>query len=134
MAKVGSYIRAGVLTPGSPVALNTSFNAATTAIALDRGAAAFAGHLGAMYVFLNTVAGGATKITVRLTRDSAGDECIVPDTEATIATGVTTAADGSIAVKIDIPWVSGTSDNVYPFYKTDAGTANMVSTIVTWRE
>lgn len=134
MAKVGSFIKSGVLTPGVAIGLTTSFNAASAALSLNRSAPAFAGHLGAIYVYVNTIAGGATKLTVRLTSDAGGDECVVPDTEATLAAGVTTATDGTVVIKVDIPYTNAGHDAVYPFFKTDAGTCNMVTTIVTWRE
>ena len=133
MAKVGGYYRAAVLTPGSPIALNTNFNASSVAMTLD-GGQSFGGHLGSAFVYLNTVAGGATKLTLKLTRDAAGDEAVVTSTQGDIEAGVTTAADGSLAIKIDIPWVFGDGTALYPFFKLDAGTANMVSCIVCWRE
>lgn len=134
MAKVGSYYRVGLLKPESPMALSSSFNTVSSPVSLNSGATSFGGHIGSIFVYVNTIAGGATKLTVRLCRDAAGDECIVPDTEATLSTGITTATDGSAVIKVDIPWAYRGSDNVYPFWKTDAGTCNMVSSAVCWRE
>ena len=133
MAKVGGYYRAAVLEPGSPIALNTNFNAASQAINLDVGGS-FGGHLGSVLVYLNTVAGGATKLTLKLTRDAAGDQAVLTSTQGDIDPGVTTATDGSMVIKIDIPWVFAGGTALYPFFKVNAGTANMESCIICWRE
>ena len=139
MAKVGLYRRMGFVAPDPTVSLSTSF-AAIGVIQLDRSSAStllFKGHLSGIYVYLDTVAGGATKVTVRVCRDSNGDECIVPDTEATLAQGNTTSNDASAAIKVDLDWVNGVAgggDNVYTFIKTDAGTAKCNEVRITWTE
>ena len=83
-----------------------------------------------LYVQLDTIAGGATKLSVKLTRDAAGDEAVVGEVTATITTGVTTATDGNITVAIDFAYSfndvsNATNDTLYLFWKTDAGTAQV---------
>jgi hypothetical protein len=74
----------------------------------------------------------ATKITMRISADAAGDNVIVPDTEATISTGITTATVGRASIEIDREFdVPGlTSDTVYVHCKTDAGTVTVTKVTV----
>lgn len=85
-----------------------------------------------LYVKLDTLAGlsATPTLTVRLTRDSAGNDTIVGDTTASISLGVTTATEGAVTIAIDFAYghndVSGvTIDNLYLFWKLDQGTANV---------
>ena len=92
-----------------------------------------------IHVRLSTV-GSATKITVKVTLDAAGDDIVVPDTEAAIATGVTTAAKGAVAFSIKLPIyqsASGEVGKLYVFMKADTVSpiAPVVDqTTVTWTE
>ena len=82
------------------------------------------------FLYLDTIAGGGTKTTVRITSDAAGDECLVPDTEADISAGITTANAGTTVYKIDIVVPAG-STTVYVWVKLDAGTCNLNKVIIT---
>jgi hypothetical protein len=81
---------------------------------------------------------GCTKLTVRVTSDAAGNEAIVPDTEATIAIGIGAAATGSVAFSAGVGITNQnptqTDALVYIWVKTDAGTANLKEATITWRE
>lgn len=81
---------------------------------------------------------GCAKLTVRVTSDAAGNESIVPDTEATIALGIGTATTGSVAFSAGIGMsnLNPTQNdaNVYVWVKTDAGTCNLKESTLTWRE
>ena len=90
-------------------------------------------RLGGLYVFVNTIAAGATQLIVRLTRDLNGDIPVIPDTTATITTGVTTATIGSCVYKIDVEY-SHTDDNLYCWIKTNAGTCTVYRLELTWEE
>lgn len=90
-------------------------------------------RLSALYVFVNTIAGGATQLTVRLTRDLNGDIPVIPDTTATITTGVTTATTGACVYKIDVDYVHG-NDNLFCWIKTNAGTCTVYRLELTWEE
>lgn len=91
------------------------------------------GDLGALYVFLDTIV-TATTLTIRVTRDANGDECLVPDTDSTIWTGVTNSTDGSAVFDLDIPFGLVGGDTVYVFLKLNAGTANWNESALTWQE
>lgn len=98
----------------------------------------WAGILETVNLHVNTIAGGCTKLTVRITRDSAGNESIVPDTEATIATGIGTATTGSVvfAAGVGMSNLNPTQTDtiVYVWVKTDAGTCNLKESTLTWME
>ena len=80
--------------------------------------------------------GSATKITVKVTLDALGDDIVVPDTEATIATGVSTAAKGAVAYSVKLPLyqsATGEVGKLYVFVKADAA-CTVNQTTVTWTE
>ena len=66
---------------------------------------------------------GASTLTIRIATDSDGDNTIFPDTEATIATGLTTTTTGVVAYSIQLPFVDTTDSatSFYLFAKTDVG-------------
>lgn len=83
----------------------------------------------------------AASITFRLTADAAGDVVLLPDTTATLSTGVTTATVGAVTysaagVALSNIYSSSQVRNgiVYLWAKTDAGTATMTETTIIWRE
>lgn len=90
-------------------------------------------HLEGIFIKMSSLASSPTKITMKLTTDSNGDEAIVTGTESTIETGVTTATDGAVVYKIDLDYIFDSS-NVYVFYKTDAGTVSIDSVELTYHE
>jgi hypothetical protein len=90
-------------------------------------------RLSGLYILVDTIAAGATTLTVRLTRDAAGDLPVIGDTTATISTGVTTTTQGGVTYKIDVDYAH-TDANLYLFWKTDAGTCNVRTIELTWEE
>ena len=87
-------------------------------------AAKFGVKLSGIYIHVHSIAGGCTALTVRVSPDATGDECLVPDTKATLAFGYTTATRGGVVYKVDVDaWLE--SPMVYVTVKTDAGTANL---------
>ena len=132
MAKVGSFLSNSA--HAVDILANTTYAVgrrhALTQLGGKSSVVQRAYFLRTLYVQVDTIAGGATTLTVRLTRDLAGDETVVGDVTATISTGVTTATEGNITVAIDFAYshndVSGvTDDTLYLFWKTDAGTAQV---------
>ncbi len=101
-------------------------------------APSWVGILETLNVHVHAIAAGATKLTVRVTADAAGNESILPDTEATIATGIGAAATGSVAFSAGVGMSNlnptQTDTIVYVWVKTDAGTCNLKDTTITWRE
>jgi hypothetical protein len=85
-----------------------------------------------LYIELDSLAGlsATPTLTVRLTRDAAGDATMVGDVTASISLGVTDATDGSITIAIDFAYSHNdvnpvTVDNLHCFWKLDQGTGNV---------
>ena len=90
-------------------------------------------RLSAIYIQVDTIAAGATALTVRATQDAAGQVIIVPDTTATISTGITTATAGGVVLKVDVDYKNSDS-NFWLHFKTNAGTCNVKVVDVAWEE
>ena len=91
----------------------------------------FRAMLGMLKVKLSSIS-AATKVTMKCTFDAGGDDVLLPDTEATISQGVTTANKGSAVYSVDIPVVF-TATSLYVMCKTDAGTVTIDHVELTWR-
>lgn len=125
MAKVGSYINCDAST-GLTIACSDSYSTARRHLLnIWNGVPVpYSGvKLGALYIHVDTIAGAPTGITVRLTRDAAGDNSVIGDTTATLSLGVTTATAGYVTYKLDVPYWYEVSDepngNLYLFFKTN---------------
>ena len=93
----------------------------------------FTGNLGGLWIWMSSIAGGATKITFRISLDAAGDEMLVTDTEADpIYTGTTTATDGSVVYSLNGLPVDLDVDTLYVFFKTNAGTVAVDKVQLSW--
>jgi len=90
-------------------------------------------HLGGLYVVATTIAAGATSLTIRLCRDAGGDQPVIPDTTATLSTGVTTATSGCCTFKIDLDYLHST-DDLFCFVRTNLGTCTVTRLELTWSE
>jgi len=80
-----------------------------------------------------------TSLVVRITKDSAGDECIVPDTSGALSVGLTNDQNVTAVYQIGLPYVDKTTPaaSFYLFFKTDTGTvdvdyADLYTTVVTF--
>jgi hypothetical protein len=97
----------------------------------------FRGFVQGIHVRLTNI-GAATKVTIRLCADAAGDYSLVPDVEATLAPGITTSTSACAAFKVDLPLfqiLAGPGNgNLYLFAKVDAGTPDFVASCITWME
>lgn len=97
----------------------------------------FVGHLGALYVDVTIASGSPTKLTMRICAVNDADQpIIIPDTEATLAIGLT-SSEASATYDIDIPYSDlSRTDTVYAFFKVDAGSVNIDTGFVrlTWTD
>ena len=139
-SRIVTFFHHSVVT--SDISVLTSFGAAlkhdhdlrsgsTSGVAASR----FRERVEGIHVRLSAV-GSATKITVKVTLDPLGDDIVVPDTEATIATGVSTATKGAVAYSVKLPIyqsASGEVGKLYVFLKADAA-CTVDQTTVTWTE
>lgn len=101
----------------------------------------FLGRIDSIQVVLTNLGGGGgppTKVTIRLTEDAGGDVVIVPDTEADLVTGITTATTGCAVFKVGTiirQDLGGPGNgNFYLFAKVDGGTATFAGTQIAWSE
>lgn len=139
------FLHDSVQAPAVPPVLGTAFDVADvhvhnlqakliTPIQLNRN---FKGIVNGIHVRLTNI-GAATKLTIRLCADPEGDFTLVPDTEATLVPGVTTATAACAAFKVDLPLfqiLAGPGNgNLYLFAKVDAGTPNFAQSCITWQE
>lgn len=92
---------------------------------------AYPHKISAIYIHVHAIAGGCTALTLRVSPDATGDEILVPDTKATIATGYTTPTRGGVVYKVDVDAFLD-SDTVYWTVKTDAGTATLKDLKITY--
>jgi hypothetical protein len=98
------------------------------------GGQTFRGWFRLLIVQVSSISTAAT-LTIRVSRDSGGDEMLIPDTTATIATGATTTTDGSAAFQIDVPYVDiSDNDAYYVLFKTDDGTVTVDSSTFVWSD
>ena len=70
--------------------------------------------------------GTPTSINVKITSDAAGDNVILPDTQATIDAGVTTALSGGAVINVDTVLYSA-NETLYIFLKGNSGTMDVDS-------
>ena len=142
-ARIRTFFHDSTVVPGSPPALGTAFDTAdvhvhnlleNAPIALQN--SSFRARVESITVRVTSIV-SATKVSVRLCLDSDGDYIVVPDTEATIATGITTTTSGcvSFSVKVPISQILTTeTGNLYLFAKVDVGSANFAQSCVQWSE
>ena len=115
------------VTSTSALSVSSSWAAGTRAtLSVDSTyPAEFSGNLQALYVIVSAIFGAAS-LTMRLTTDTAADVILIPDSTATLSTGLTTAAKGAAVWKIALD--ATLPDNVvYAYFKSDAGTLTVDS-------
>lgn len=95
----------------------------------------FANRIEGLHVRVTSISGTA-KLTCRITADAAGDFVLMPDTEATISTGITTTTSGCVAYSIGIPFFGliNQDSKFYLWVKTDAGSVTLAQSCITWSE
>jgi len=139
------FLHDSVVAPSPAPVLGTAFDAADVhvhdlqagMIAPVRANRNFKGIVEGIHVRLTDIA-GASKITIRLCADAAGDFSLVPDTEATLVTGITDTDSACAAFKVGLPLfqVLGGPGNgtMYLFAKVDGGTPTFSQSCITWME
>lgn len=71
--------------------------------------------------------GLGTKLTIAIATDAAGDNIVVPDTEATIAAAKTSTGEGTCGYSIQLPFVASSATTFYIFFKVDTGSTMDIS-------
>ena len=143
--RITHFLHDSVQAPDVPPVLGTAFDTDDVHVHdLNSGLAPlmaekrnFRGIVNGIHVRLTNI-GAATKVTIRVCADAAGDYVLVPDTEATIVPGISTTTAACAAFKVDLPLfqiLAGPGNgNLYLFAKVDAGTPNFAQSCVTWQE
>lgn len=143
--RITHFLHDSVVAPAVPPVLGTAFATADVhahdlqarEVAPVRSNRNFQGIVAGIHVRVTNIV-TATKVTIRLCADPDGDFTLVPDTEATLALGVTTANSGCVAYEVGIPLfqILGGPGNgtLYLFAKVDAGTADFAASCITWQE
>jgi hypothetical protein len=141
MAKTGRYLH-NPSTEVIIVGVGTTYNVAKVHV-IDMKSVrpqgnknvAFKGFIESLIFGLDSIAGGAAKATVRLCADADGDIPLVGDVEVPLDLGITTATSGSGQIYYDsFPFENVGDDNIYIFYKVDAGSANINFGQLSWSE
>jgi hypothetical protein len=125
--------------------LGTAFNTTdvltfdmTSVLSYQPSKANFKGFVEGIHIKVTSIAGGATKLTMRVCLDADGDMTVIPDTEATLVTGVTTTTSGCVGYSVRLPIFqilnAPGNGNLYLFAKLDAGTAVFSQACITWSE
>ena len=134
MAKVGKFTHGNTVT--APIAgIGTTYDKLKYHYHPLLKQGQFASIVDGLYVRVTDIAGGCTKITARLCCDVDGDYTFLPDTEAELSIGLTTATTGVAAWDFGLPLKQffGNSD-VYLFIKTDVGTCTLANSCIVWEE
>lgn len=141
MAKTGKFLhnpRTEVVVAG----IGTTYNAAkyhTLDLASIRPSGnkntTFKGFIEGLIFGVENIAGGATKVTLRICADARGDISMIGDVEVALDLGITdpTLATGQIYYD-SFPFEQPFDDNAYIFYKCDAGSLDVNYVQVSWSE
>ena len=110
--RITNFLHDSVVAPGSAPALGTAFDAADVHVhdmqkdlpSFQKDKRNYRGIVGGIFIKLTSASSpSATKITVRLCADAAGDETLVPDTEAELVAGITDANTQCAAFSVSLP-------------------------------
>ena len=144
-ARITHFLHDSLVVPAVPPVLGTSFATADVHAhdlqiklqPFQRESRSFRGIVEGIHIRLTNL-GTATKLTIRVCADPAGDYTLVPDTEATLVTGITTATSACAAFKVQLPLfqiLPPTGNGfLYIFAKVDAGTPTFAQSCITWQE
>jgi hypothetical protein len=115
----------------APSSVGTSFSTSKVLIfSVPKAATDAALNFHYLYVKCSSIS-STTKITMYICSDAAGDEIIIPESEADITVGTTTATKGTAGWAIGVPG-SGEATTLYAFIKGDAGTFTAASAYLTY--
>ena len=92
----------------------------------------YAAHLEGIWIRLTNISGASVdKVTIKITSDIEGDIIVIPDTEATIARGLTTTNSGFAVYKVDLDYING--EKLYVFARVSSGGATLSKADLTYQ-
>tara|TARA_R100000426_G_C4815234_1_gene108138 strand:+ start:747 stop:1130 length:384 start_codon:yes stop_codon:yes gene_type:complete len=127
MAQTGQLNKQIIVQPSSAVVVTgTSFDAAKNM------SVSLPDNITLSLIRIRGTFATTAKVNIQVSRDAAGDDIIIPDTEATLAVGITTASIGVAVYEVEANiYTQGT---IYIHAKVDAGTYTWTKTEVYWRQ
>lgn len=95
----------------------------------------FKGYIEGLIFGVETIAGGATKVTLRICADVTGNTAMIGDVEVSLDLGITDATVATGQIYYDsFPFEQPFDDNLYIFYKCDAGSLDVRDAQLSWSE
>ena len=92
----------------------------------------YAANLQGIWVRLTDISStGVNKLEIKVSSDASGDIIVIPDTEATIARGLTTTNSGYAVFKVDLDYING--EDLYFFFKLNTGSAKVSTVDLSYR-
>jgi hypothetical protein len=134
MAKTGNFIHQ-VSNATDVASVGTNYDAAKHSVInlqTSNSTSSIAAVLSGVYVKVKSIS-GAAQLSIQVSTDAAGDNIVIPSSQADLSTGVTTASVGAAVFDLSIDYAAA-SDQIYVFYKTNAGTVTVDSVEISWRE
>ena len=90
----------------------------------------FLSKLNCIQIYLTDIS-GPTVLSIKITNDSSGDTIILPDTNISIDTSLTTTTSGAAVLDVSSILYS-TNEEFYIFAKVDTGSCNISKIYVTF--
>lgn len=127
MAQTGQLNKQKIVEPDSSVSVTSTSYAAAKYMSVS-----LPSNITLSLIRVRGTLSSTTKVSIQVSRDAAGDDILIPDTEATLATGVTTNTVGVALYEVEANIY--TQGEIYIHAKVDAGTYTWTKTEVYWRE
>jgi|32_taG_2_1085360.scaffolds.fasta_scaffold01850_2 hypothetical protein len=127
MAQTGQLNKQKIVEPDSSVSVTSTSYAAAKYMSVE-----LPSNITLSLIRVRGTLSSTTKVSIQVSRDAAGDDILIPDTEATLATGVTTNTVGVALYEVEANIY--TQGEIYIHAKVDAGTYTWTKTEVYWRE
>lgn len=127
MAQTGQLNKQKIVEPDSSVSVTSTSYAAAKYMSV-----ALPSNITLSLIRVSGTLSSTTKVSIQVSRDAAGDDIIIPDTEATLAIGTTTATVGVGVYEVEANIY--TQGEIYIHAKVDAGTYTWTKTEAYWRE
>jgi len=84
----------------------------------------FEGYLSMILIQVSSIS-AATKLTIRVCKDAAGNQCLITDTISDLYTGISDATRGSAIWALNCYAKTYELNDLYIFLKTDTGTVSV---------
>jgi len=142
MARVGKFLHSNSVTASKALAVSFDANVRHDHVLTSGGFTPSSRYLGVVngLEILLTDAGTPATVTVRICKDPTGNIAVVPDTQATLAAGISDATIKCATFKIDLPieqdQLTAGNTTLYVFAKVNSitGAPKLMTSTITWQE